>query len=153
MCCFAGNERPTVSNTRIFAKTSRNLATLVYSMRLTVRSDVAMILPLPVMRGWATTPLVRQSRALPEFFENMDRGFPAPAARAFAPQALAFAPMSLKVHSVGAFEASFVPHLRDFGRTLRFHLSDDVWRSSRSIRITPSPYSASSLERTRPFIR
>lgn len=132
MCAFSGNAKVIVSNTRIFAKTSGHLATLVYSMRLSVDSDVAMILPLPVQEGMGERALSFVNlEGYPEFFDDLDRGWPEPITMGATLGAVAVAgPRApLKVHAVGAFEASFVPHLGDFDRLdARFRLSDDVWQ-------------------------
>ncbi len=53
MCMFTGSVRD-VSSTAIFARRSdERHQVLVYSMALTVSSDVAMVLPLPVPPGSA----------------------------------------------------------------------------------------------------
>ena len=132
MCIFTGEGAPRVASTRIFGTTDGETATLVYSMSLEVDSEVAMILPLPVKLGLGEAALSFVSlEEYPEFFDDLQRGFPQPVAASadvltFAPQSLAL--KQLVVHTVGAFEASFVPHLRDFNRLdPRFRLSDDIW--------------------------
>jgi hypothetical protein len=132
MCCFSGAEHPVVSNTQIFASTSGERATLVYSMRLSVASEVAMILPLPVRPASGERALSFVNlEGYPDFFDDLRRGFPVPVSRGLRP-AGPFAVAAgeiLEVHAVGAFEASFVPSVRDFGRLdARFRLSDDVWQ-------------------------
>lgn len=130
MCCFAGNAVPHVAGTRIYGRTAAGVQSLVYSMRLTVEADVAMILPLPI----ASAPAGSEDalnfvnlEGYPTFFEDIEHAFPKPQmlARSFgAPQ-----PASLVVHSVGAFEASFVPTMADFARLdARFTLAPDVWK-------------------------
>jgi hypothetical protein len=135
MCAFSGNTTVVVSNTRIFAKTSGRLATIVYSMTLTVDSHVAMLLPLPVLQGGMGERALSfvNLEGYPDFFDDLDRGWPEPttmeAEATLGPVPCAGGRVPLAVHSVGAFEASFVPRLQDFDRLdARFRLSDDVWQ-------------------------
>ena len=134
MCCFAGSVVPHVSNTRIFARTFMGEATLVYSLELSVKDTVAMILPVPIApeAGSVAEDALRfvNLEGYPKFFDDLERGFPRPlAARGgfgFAPQAAAM----LAVQTVGAFEASFVPNVEAFARLdPRFVLAPDVWQS------------------------
>jgi hypothetical protein len=129
MCCFAGDAAPIVSNTRIFAATNGEAATLVYSLRLSARSDVAMILPLPVREGSGESALSFVSlEGYPMFFDALEAGFRRPRALSFGGPVAARGRAPLAVQAVGAFEASFVPRLGDFGRLdPRFRLSDRVW--------------------------
>ena len=118
-----------VANTNIFARSSSGgRQFLVYSMQYQADSELAMILPLP-------TPVSPPEDAVrfidlssyPQFFEDMSDGFlqmsrGQPAAVALGDTAM------LKVHEVGSFQASFVPHLRDFARLdSRFRLPDQAW--------------------------
>ena len=131
MCCFS---RPieSVYNTRIFA---RGLAgesqQLVYSMGLKTKHDVAMILPIPVKRQ-AGEKAVRfiNLKGYPQFFADMEKGFPLPAGKRLAEEAdveLALE-QKLEVVQVGNFEASFVPTTKDFSRLdERFRLPEDTW--------------------------
>ena len=119
-----------VANTNIFTRSSiEGKQFLVYSMQYQADSQLAMILPLP-------TPHLPAEDAVhfidlsgyPEFFEDMHKGFPVELSRS-QPAAIALGTTStLKVHNVGSFEASFVPHLRDFARLdSRFRLPDQAW--------------------------
>jgi hypothetical protein len=58
----------------------------------------------------------------------MNKGFITYLTRSSATRARPADMPTLKVHEVGSFEASFVPHLRDFARLdSRFRLPDQVW--------------------------
>lgn len=119
MCCFSRHV-DAVSATNIFARSApdgRQL--LVYSMTLSSKEDVAMILPLPVPANSPEDALKWISlKEYPDFFKDLRTAFPR---RVFAavdksdgvrkPSA---AP--LEVVEVGDFEASFVPSEKDFER-------------------------------------
>ncbi len=151
MCCFAGFtgtavRPPTlwerllgrtpeashleVSGTSIFARMeSGGSQVIAYAMRLTVPGDVAMILPLPVRAGSGDDAVAFVSlEEHPRFFADLDALF-VPVSRGLEASALSFAPQSmLAVHDVGAFEASYVPSMRDFDRLDgRFRIDDSVW--------------------------
>lgn len=128
MCMFTGAIKE-VSNTRIF---SRMVAParqgLVYAMHVDTPTEVAMVLPLPVVVGSAENAVkfIDLSKYA-DFFASLDKGFPPdaasdPFAKSFGPR-----PQSapLEVHQVGSFEASFVPKMADFSRLdERFRLPD-----------------------------
>ena len=131
MCCFSGTVTH-VSATRIFARAvEQGRQVLAYAMTIGAARDLAMILPLP-------TPLGVEDHAVrflslegyPELFDDLSKGFPAPASRAFsgaAPSRQGAYQPQLVVHRVGAFEASFVPHAADFARLdARFRLPPGV---------------------------
>lgn len=132
MCCFS---RPVqrVARTRIFARpTFAGRQVIVYSMELTAAEPLAMILPVPV-KGGAEPKEFKfiNLEAYPEFFDDLNRGFPVPP----PPAALALAnslpsrSAKLEVVSVGAFEASFVPTLTDFDQLDgRFRIDPKIWR-------------------------
>lgn len=135
MCIFTGSVRD-VSSTAIFARsTDLNRQVLVYSMALVTNRDIAMVLPLPVPRGAAGGDVTFVDlRAYPKFFDDLDlafrydRGLKATNGEVRlilgAPP-----PPRLIVHTVGCFEASFVPTREDFSRLdPRFRLSEDVWQ-------------------------
>ncbi|WP_236517462.1 hypothetical protein [Sandaracinus amylolyticus] len=122
-----------VSGTRIFARCDGEVQTLAYSMHLRTKQELAMVLPLPVVPGAPEDAIafVDLSGA-PVIFDQLAMLF-----MPFEPQAKGrpiarfAAPMpTLKVHSVGAFDASFVPSIRDFVRLdARFRMPDEVWRA------------------------
>ncbi len=131
MCCFS---RPVqrVADTSIFARASKDgKQFLVYSMLLAAREDLAMILPIPTPRG-AAEDAVRfiSLEGYPEFFKDMEKPFLPPPPRGFGldkGKDKAGKP-KLKVVEVGAFEASFVPAVKDFERLDdRFRLPKETW--------------------------
>ena len=131
MCCFS---RPVerVADTNIFARSARkNRQYLVYSMRISTKDDLAMILPLPTPPN-SPEDAVRfiNLEKYPEFFTDLAKGFPAPVAlgagRAQKSPPKPQAPLA--VVEVGSFIASFVPTVRDFSRLdERFRLPAQVW--------------------------
>lgn len=134
MCCFS---RPVidVSNTKIFARIGEGITQFVaYSMSLNAKEDLAMVLPIPVAKG--TDEKAVKFINLKEYsrlFEDLFSGFPAPRGYALGGQPFAAAapepPKKLEVHSVGSFDASFVPSIPDFSRLdERFRLPGDVWK-------------------------
>ncbi len=132
MCCFSGRITH-VTATKIFARMLPNgRQALVYSMHLDTSSDVAMILPIPVAPGTGEDAV--KFHALDEyaaFFTHLDSLFPRPKALNYSrsiPPMPAAASAPLKVVEVGAFNASFVPTVRDFSRLdAQFRLPDGVW--------------------------
>ena len=126
MCCFSRNV--SVNNTRIFARASSMGQFLVYSMDYTSKEDMAMILPLPVPPhpGENAVRFIDLS-AYPEFFTNMENGFPQSQFLGLSRAVPAGAP-ALKVHDVGSYEASFVPSQTDFSRLEeRFRIPGEFW--------------------------
>jgi hypothetical protein len=132
MCCFS---RPVdfVHSTKIFARAEdSHRQFLVYSMSVSAKEDLAMILPLP-MRAGSGENAVRfiSLEEYPQFFEDMEKGFPKPppptgTKRTMAAAALPLA--TLEVVQVGSFEASFVPTVADFARLdERFRLPPGTW--------------------------
>lgn len=132
MCCFSGKVRA-VTNTRIFARMmEEGVQFIAYAMGLDAPQDVAMILPIPVK------PETREEQVkfvnfekYPMLFDDLANGFPAEAGE--EPMPFAAAPGSsrgatLKVQTVGAYEASFVPSPKDFTRLdARFRLPEGAW--------------------------
>lgn len=132
MCCFTGPVE-SVSNTRIFARLSSDgRQSLIYQMAMQSKKEVAMVLPVPVLPGSGEQALSFYSfEAYPSFFHDLAKGFPSPSRAKSAGRVLPMTVYSvpkLEVHSVGAFEASFVPGVADFSRLdKRFRLPDQVW--------------------------
>ena len=82
MCCFS---RPVdiVANTNIFARPSKDgRQFLVYSMTLSAKDDLAMILPVPSPKD-AKEEAVKfiNLEKYADFFKDMLAGFPMPPAR------------------------------------------------------------------------
>lgn len=134
MCCFTGPVI-SVSTTRIFARADHGERQfLVYSMHVESKQDLAMVLPLPVKPGTDEKGVsFIDLKGYPNFFDDMEKGFPAPVPSAGL-QAESAGPVPtsappLKVVQVGSFEASFVPTLKDFSRLdKRFRLPEGVWK-------------------------
>jgi hypothetical protein len=130
MCCFS-RHITSVSNTNLFARASTDgRQYLVYSMKYEAADELAMILPLPVPPS-PPEDAIRfiDLSGYPKFFDDLRIGFPEPQSKSFGPRLTpALRPAALKVHEVGSFEASFVPHQRDFARIdSRFRLPENVW--------------------------
>lgn len=134
MCCFS---RPvvSVSATNIFARAGEgNRQFLVYSMVINAKEDLAMVLPLPVKVGTGEDEVsFVDLSGYPDFFSDIIKGFPMPKSRGWqigcATRSMDSSTPVLKVISVGNFEASFVPTLKDFSRLdERFRISDDAWK-------------------------
>lgn len=124
MCIFS-QDVDAVYGTKIFARKSEgNGQFLVYSMGYEANQELAMILPLPTpeMPGEDAIRFIDLSE-YSGFFEEMDSIFPVPRGISAS-----YRSKTLKVHSVGNFEASFVPHRNEFARLdRRFCLSDVIW--------------------------
>lgn len=99
---------------------------LVYEMTFEARTELAMILPLPVPPSTPETAVqFINLESYPRFFNDLEATFPV--SRAFRGGAVAAA--SLRVVSVGGFDASFVPSPAAFARLdARFRLPENVWR-------------------------
>lgn len=132
MCCFS---RPvqSVTATRIFANFIESTRqALVYQMRLDAPEDLAMILPIPVAQP-APDEAVRfvNLEGYKEFFKDLEKGFPRPPSksRSDSQDVVPSEKAPLVVHSVGSFDASFVPNIDSFGRLdQRFRLPREIWR-------------------------
>lgn len=122
-----------VSRTRIFARREGDEQFVVYSMRLSSRAESVMVLPIPVDQA------VDEEAALefidlggyPKLFEDINECFNIPFEPSRSRGGISFAsmpPQTLKVHEVGAYDASFVPSIADFVRLdERFRLPEHVW--------------------------
>lgn len=132
MCCFS-EEVEQVSETNIFARGIGGRQIVVYSMAYAAKSDLAMVLPIPVPRD-SPGDAVRfiNLEDCPDFFGELRRGFPA---RDRGDDSVGMLlggvdveEETLQVHEVGCFEASFVPRPLDFGRLdERFRLPAEIW--------------------------
>lgn len=146
MCCFAFPTptsllsrlftRPIrVRGTQIFARLDGEHELLAYAMHLRARSDVAMILPLPVRPGSAEADVqFIDLSAASDLFVLLHEAFMPPVMPAaksrggIMPQFPSRSRPPLIVKQVGAFEASFVPTVHDFDRLdPRFRLPAAVW--------------------------
>lgn len=131
MCCFSGKIQ-SVKNTRIFARMNEDgNQAVVYSMSLKTAQDVAMVLPIPVAKdkGAGAVKFISLQK-YKDFFDDMNKGYPvlvAAPAGGYSRSA-GMQPQTIKVESVGAFDASFVPSIVDFARLdPRFVLPAGVW--------------------------
>ncbi|HZV35537.1 MAG TPA: hypothetical protein VFB72_13270, partial [Verrucomicrobiae bacterium] len=92
-----------------------------------------MVLPLPVKPGTGEDGVHFISlKDYPDFFDDLENGFPPPPSERATDSALAAPPAQaapLPVVQVGDFEASFVPTEKDFSRLdPRFRLPKDAWK-------------------------
>jgi hypothetical protein len=129
MCCFS-QPVVSVSQTNIFARAlTDGRQALIYSMKLSARTELAMILPLPVALGSGEDSIqFVDFSGYEDFFVELAQGFLNPAA--VGPNAERSRSIfgNLKVIEVGSFEASFVPTVGDFDRLdPRFRLPSTVW--------------------------
>jgi len=129
MCCFSQSVEK-VSDTNIFARSSKDgRQYLVYSMTLSAKDDLAMILPIPVPKH-SKEDAVRfiNLEKYADFFKDLVAGFPS-RSRGRASLGLGEAAgAKLEVKKVGSFDASFVPAIKDFKRLdERFRLPAGVW--------------------------
>jgi hypothetical protein len=134
MCCFS-QPVVSVSATNIFARGGgAGRQFLAYSMTVNADKELAMVLPLPVKPGTGENGVsFIDLSGYPTFFTDLRSGFPAPTAGSHfgcsKTRGMDAAAAPLAVVSVGNFEASFVPTLKDFSRLdERFRISDDAWK-------------------------
>jgi len=139
MCCFTEDVEK-VSDTNIFARAVGGRQTIVYSMAYAARSELAMVLPIPVLAG-ASEDAVRfiNLESCPEFFAELRSGFPTRYEDDVGDLSGGVdteAPVrTLEVRRVGAFDASFVPRPEDFGRLdERFRMPAEIWLELRNYR-------------------
>lgn len=133
MCCFSGPVHE-VKNTRIFARVGqRGHQAIIYQMGIQADQEVAMVMPIPVKAGEGEKAVTfHDLQGYPALFDDLHKGFPVPASTYSDTFGAAPAPApgrgNLKVVSVGAFDASYVPGIADFTRLdERFRLPADVW--------------------------
>ncbi len=130
MCIFS-QAVDRVSDTSIFARGMNGRQVIVYSMAYAARSDLAMVLPLPVPpRPPEDAVRFIDLEEYAEFFVDLGMAFPADALlfRSLGMESLSKTSIPLAVHEVGDFEASFVPGLSDFERLdPRFRIPRTVW--------------------------
>ncbi|MCW1922216.1 hypothetical protein OKA05_06605 [Luteolibacter arcticus] len=133
MCCFSGNVT-FVRGTRIFSRiTEGGRQAVVYQMEFGAKQELAMILPLPVAKG-ADEKAVKfiDLSGYKDLFRDLRSGFPFPRAvsRGRDEPLAAAAGGLLEVKQVGAYEASFVPTVKDFTRLdPRFRLPAETWQA------------------------
>jgi hypothetical protein len=121
MCCFSKSVDG-VDRTRIFARGGKDgRQFLAYEMQYKATEDLSMILPLPVPPKSKDDAIRFISlKDYPDLFDDL-----AHACRKPGPIVAA---IPLEVKTVGDFEASFVPSVKDFGRLdERFRLPEGTW--------------------------
>lgn len=132
MCCFSQPVR-SVSSTRIFARPlGETLQVLAYSMSYEAENALAMVLPLPVAKRTGEKDVhFINLKGYPNFFEDLEKGFPKPVAASstLGLEDGSMGSRSLIVQSIGDFEASFVPTVEDFSRLdRRFRIPTKTWQ-------------------------
>ena len=129
MCIFSGRVS-SVASTKIFGRIDGGRQSLIYQMQFSTDDDTAMILPVPVMPGAPEDALRFVSlEAYPDIFDDIGKLFPAPRGMLSVGSSNAALRPALEVHSVGAFESSFVPTIADFARLdPRFSLNASLWQ-------------------------
>lgn len=131
MSCFSGPVQ-SVTDTQIFARLHRDgRQSIIYRMALSTKRDVAMILPIPVQQGSGEDAVnFLNLQEYPLIFSDLAACFPLKdSAKAAVPVVASSRSynQTLKVVSVGAFDASYVPTPSDFARLdKRFRLSEKV---------------------------
>jgi hypothetical protein len=133
MCCFT---RPVdyVNNTRIYARFGEGVNQFIaYAMSLGADDELAMVLPVPVVTGSGEKAMkFIDLSQYPRFFEDMNRGFPAPRSSNKSPfggVGRSLPQAKLEVVSVGSYDASFVPTVADFSRLdERFRFPNHIWK-------------------------
>jgi hypothetical protein len=131
MCCFSRSVEK-VADTNIFARAGKEgKQLLVYSMFLSAREELAMILPIPTPKA-SKEDAVRfiSLEDYPGFFKDLLKGFPTRGTKngGEKDKSSGKAHEKLKVVEVGSFEASFVPAVKDFSRLdERFRLPAKTW--------------------------
>lgn len=129
MCCFSGSV--SVSGTNIFCRHLGAKQVLAYDMRYASDDDIAMILPLPVPPG-SGEKAVRfiDLSGYDDFFDHLHAAFEIPTRGGSYLAGASLGADTLEVHSVGAFDASFVPSRKDFARLdARFRFPENAWAS------------------------
>ena len=121
-----------VANTRIFSRRlNETRQAIAYQMEFSADSDLAMILPLPVIPGSGEEAVkFINLKGYETFFSDLSAAFPnpKPQGRGIFPAAEKGIAPKLAVQSVGSFEASFVPTVADFHRLdARFRIEPEIW--------------------------
>ena len=132
MCCFSKNVQR-VADTRIFSRRlDGSQQGIAYQMEFAADTDLAMILPLPVVPG-SDEKAVKfvNLEKYDSFFDDLRKAFPQPKSLSRGnPVPAQNAPdKKLEVQSVGSFEASFVPSAAEFHRLdERFRIEPEIWK-------------------------
>ncbi len=121
-----------IADTNIFARASKDgKQFLVYAMTMAAKEDLAMILPIPTPKNSKEDVVNFISlEKYADFFKDMRAGFPVPRAAGGTKNSDKSDgdSLTLKVVTVGAYDATFVPAVKDFSRLdERFRLPTEVW--------------------------
>ena len=126
MCIFSGPVYD-VSDTKIYCSIKEDKQTLVYSMDAGFHTPVAMILPIPANSKKEDAVEFVNLKDHANFFKELDEPFVIHS-RGMAKSFGCASPSTLKVHEVGDYIASFVPHRLFFNRLDEsFRLNENVW--------------------------
>lgn len=132
MCIFAGSIK-SVSRTNIFTRIEDDWQVLIYEMSIDTPKENAMVLPIPIDLGQRQNGVKFYDLSKYEnLFRDLKMLFPrdAPLPRGSSRGFLSLGGNELKVESIGSFEASFVPEVKDFRRLdSRFSLSQSILQS------------------------
>lgn len=113
------------ANTRIFARAADNgKQFLVYQMEYTTDKDAALILPLPTPPDSAADAVrFIDLSAYPEFFEDIDKGFPYT-----RNLGVPGAPKSKHPPATGEYDAAFIPSQKEFAQLEEsFRIPQEAW--------------------------
>lgn len=128
MCIFSGPVHE-VSKTKIYCRIREGKQTLVYSMDVGFDNDVAMILPIPVSERKEDAVTFVNLKDHTDFFKDLDKPFVVTTRGSKMLGAYGCA-APLKVHEVGDYIASFVPHRLFFERLDEvFRLDESIWNN------------------------
>lgn len=134
MCIFSGRVDH-VGETRIFvADLGHGVHAVAYQMRVLAPEPVAMILPVPVLKGTGDEALAFVDLGgYDGFFDDLARCFPRPRSAGrgggYGPEDM-LPLILLAVHEVGDYVASYVPSVAEFHRLdPRFRLPEAAWES------------------------
>lgn len=133
MCMFS-QEVEHVGSTRIFvADTGHGVHATAYQMAFSAPEPVAMILPVPVLKGTGDDAITFVDLGgYDSFFDDLARCFPRPrsAGRIGYGTDDTFPMGLLTVHEVGDYVASYVPSVAEFHRLdPRFRLPEAAWKT------------------------
>jgi len=136
MCIFVGPVDK-VENTCIFVRKEDDKQYVVYQMDVKTPKENAMVLPLPVANNEESDVEFIDLSDYPEFFKDIEENFSEwRLTKGYGSDDIARGFSLLEVFSVGDFEASFVPTVKDFDRLDEvFRLDPKVWKE------LPSNYS------------
>lgn len=131
MCMFSRHVRSVSSTSILVREVTRGNHALVYSMAVDAREPVAMILPVPVLKGSGDDAIIFVNlQDYPDFFRDLDKCFERERGghRQLRGMAKSLNRDKLVVHSVGGFVASYVPSVPDFDRLdEQFRLPIAIW--------------------------